>query len=49
MMNWVLKVMSCLGKIGCEDGGGGVLLYVKYTIPAYEIQLQEEADCKEAI
>ena len=30
-------------------GGGGVLLYVKDTIPAYEIQLREEADCEEAI
>ena len=29
--------------------GGGVLLYVKDTIPAYEIQLREEADCEEAI
>ena len=29
--------------------GGGVLLLVKYTIPAYEIQLREEADCEEAI
>ena len=29
--------------------GGGVLLYIKDTIPAYEIQLQEEADCNEAI
>ena len=29
--------------------GGGVLLYVKYTIPAYEIQLREEAACEEAI
>ena len=29
--------------------GGGVLLYVKDTIPAYEIQLREEADYKEAI
>ena len=25
--------------------GGGVLLYIKETIPAYEVQLQEEADC----
>ena len=25
--------------------GGGVLLYIKDTIPAYEVQLQEEADC----
>ena len=29
--------------------GGVVLLYIKETIPAYEVQLQEEADCKEAI
>ena len=27
---------------------GGVLLY-KETIPAYEVQLKEEADCNEAI
>ena len=29
--------------------GGGVLLYIKDTIPAYDVQLQEEADCNEAI
>ena len=29
--------------------GGGVLLYIKENIPAYEVQLQEEADCKEAL
>ena len=29
--------------------GGGVLLYIKETIPAYEVQLQEEADGNEAI
>ena len=29
--------------------GGGVLLYSKDIIPAYEVQLQEEADCNEAI
>ena len=29
--------------------GGGVLLYIKETIPAYEVQLQEEADCNEAM
>ena len=29
--------------------GGGVLLYIKDTIPAYEVQLQEEVDCNEAI
>ena len=32
-----------------EALGGGVLLYIKDTIPAYEVQLQEEADCNEAI
>ena len=29
--------------------GGGDLLYINETIPAYEVQLQEEADCKEAL
>ena len=29
--------------------GGGVLLYIKETIPAYAVQLHEEADCNEAI
>ena len=29
--------------------GGGVLLFIKETIPAYELQLKEEADCNEAI
>ena len=29
--------------------GGGVLLYIKETIPAYYVQLQEEADCNEVI
>ena len=29
--------------------GRGVLLYIKETIPAYEVQLQEEADCNEAM
>ena len=29
--------------------GGGVLLYINVIIPAYEVQLQEEADCNEAI
>ncbi len=28
---------------------GGVLLYIKETTPAYEVQLKEEADCNEAI
>ena len=25
--------------------GGGVLLYIKEIIPAYEVQLKEEEDC----
>ena len=29
--------------------GGGVLLYIKETTPAYEVQLHEEAYCNEAI
>ena len=29
--------------------GGGVLLYIKETIPAYGVQFPEEADCNEAI
>ena len=29
--------------------GGGVLLYIKETIPAYEVQLNEETDCNEAM
>ena len=29
--------------------GGGMLLYIKETIPAYEVQLQVEADCNEAM
>ena len=29
--------------------GGGVLLYIKDNIPAYEVQLQEGADCNKAI
>ena len=36
--------------LGCSLGmgrrGGGVLLYIKETIPAYEVQLQEEADVR---
>ena len=28
---------------------GGVLVFIKETIPAYQVQLQEEADCNAAI
>ena len=28
---------------------GGVLLYINETIPAYEVQLPEEADCNDVI
>ena len=34
-------------RIGSRGGGG--LLYIMETIPAYELQLQEEADCNKAI
>ena len=37
------------GKDRMGRRGGGVLLYIKETIPAYEVQLKEEADCNEAI
>ena len=40
-------VMFRKDRIGTR--GGGVLLYIKDTIPAYEVQLHEEADCNEAI
>ena len=36
-------------KDGIGRRGGGVILYIKETIPAYEVQLQEEADCNEDI
>ena len=29
--------------------GGGVILYIKESIKAYEIQLEKEAECEEAI
>ena len=29
--------------------GGGVILYVKESIQAYEIKLESEADCDEAV
>ena len=46
-----------LGLDGCEmfrkdrigKKGGGLLLYTKENIPAYEVQLSEKADCNEAI
>ena len=37
----------CAGAMGRR--GGGVLLYIKETIPAYEVQLHEEADCNDTI
>ena len=40
-------VMFRKGRMGRR--GRGVLLYINDTIPAYELQLQEEADCNEAI
>ena len=40
-------VMFRKDRIG--EKGGGVLLYIKENIPAYEVHLSEEADCNEAI
>ena len=39
--------MSRKDRIGRRSGG--VLLYINQNTPAYEVQLQEEADCNEAI
>ena len=32
-----------------ERRGGGVILYIKESIQAYEIILKSEADCEEAV
>ena len=40
-------VMSRKDRMGRR--GVGVLLYITETIPAYEVQLPDEADCNEAI
>ena len=32
-----------------ERRGGGVILFIKQSIQAYEITLKSEADCEEAI
>ena len=42
-------VMFRKDRMGRRGGGGGVLLYIKETIPAYEVQLQEEPDSDEAM
>ena len=44
-----LECYVMLRKDRIRRRGGGVLLYIKETIPAYEVQILEEADCKEAI
>ena len=44
-----LEGYAMFRKDRMERRGGGVLLYIKDTIPAYEVQLQEEADCNEGI
>ena len=36
-------------KDGIGRRGGGVILYVKESIQAYEIQLEREADYDEAV
>ena len=50
MLNWDWKVMQCLGRTQWEEGEEECYYTsIKDTIPAYEVQLQEEADCNEAI
>ena len=49
MLNWDWKILCDVYERHNGKRGGGVLLYIKETIPAYEVQLQEEADCKEAL
>ena len=41
-------VMFRKDRIG-RRGGGGVILYVKESIQVYEIKLEREADCDEAV
>ena len=36
-------------KDGLGRKGGGVILYIKESIQAYEIQLEKEAECEEAV
>ena len=40
---YVMFRRDCIGR-----RGGGVILYVKESIQAYEIKLEREADCDEA-
>ena len=37
------------GKDRRERMGGGIILYIKESIQAYEITLKSETDCEEAI
>ena len=46
--------LALTGYVKCrkdrrERRGGGVILYIKESIKAYEITLKSEADCEEAI
>ena len=44
-----LDLYEMFRKDRIGKNGGGVLLYIKENIPAYEVQLSEEAECNEAI
>ena len=46
---WGLAGYAMFRKDIMGRRGGGVLLYIKENIPAYEVQLSEEADCNEAM
>ena len=45
LAGYVMVRKDCMGR----RGGGVLLIYIKETIPAYDVQLPEEADCKQAI
>ncbi|KAK2186977.1 hypothetical protein NP493_183g04023 [Ridgeia piscesae] len=44
MIGYVMFRKDRLGR-----RGGGVILYIKESIQAYEIQLEKEAECEEAV
>ena len=43
------SIYSYLNSSRIGRRGGGVILYLKESIQAYEIKLEKEADCDEAV
>ena len=41
--------MQCLRKDRFGRRGGGVILYLEESIQAYEIKVEKEAECEEAV